>query len=92
MARALVAYDIADNNRRSVLSALLTEYGPRVQLSVFEIEFRDAADRKALLEDIQRIIDDDEDQVRIYEMPMHAASRTILGHRVLEERRAYYVI
>ncbi|WP_328435370.1 CRISPR-associated endonuclease Cas2 [Nocardia puris] len=92
MSRALVVYDIADNGRRAALSAILAEYGPRVQLSVFEIEILDAKDRRVLLTRIRDIILDEEDQVRIYEMPMHASSRTIIGERVLEERRPYYFI
>ncbi|MGW5317331.1 CRISPR-associated endonuclease Cas2 [Nocardia thailandica] len=92
MSRALVVYDIADNNRRNTLSLLLTEYGPRVQLSVFEIELHGVDDRRKLLSRIRAIIDDHEDQVRIYEMPLHATSRTVLGERVLEERRGYYIL
>ncbi|MFG1770742.1 CRISPR-associated endonuclease Cas2 [Nocardia salmonicida] len=92
MSRALVVYDIADNIRRTTLSTLLTEYGPRVQLSVFEIELPATADRVLLLSRIRAIIDRREDQVRIYEMPLHATSRTIIGERVLEERRGYYIL
>ncbi|MFE1592865.1 CRISPR-associated endonuclease Cas2 [Nocardia sp. NPDC058705] len=92
MSRALVVYDIADNLRRATLSALLTEYRPRVQLSVFEIELPTAADRVILLSRIRAVIDRREDQVRIYEMPVHATSRTIIGERVLEERRGYYIV
>ena len=92
MSRALVVYDIADNIRRKTLSTLLTEYGPRVQLSVFEIELPTTADRALLLSRIRAIIDRREDQVRIYEMPLHATSRTIIGERVLEERRGYYIL
>ena len=92
MSRTLVVYDIADNNRRAELASVLSELGPRVQLSVFEIEILDAKDRRLLMEKVRNIIDDDYDQVRIYEMPLHATSRTIIGNRVLEERRPYYII
>ncbi|WP_405180945.1 CRISPR-associated endonuclease Cas2 [Nocardia sp. NBC_01377] len=92
MARALVCYDISDNNRRTALSALLTEFGPRVQLSVFEVEFTTATQRRTLIDAIRGIIDTDTDQVRIYELPLLATSRTVIGNRVLEERRAFYVI
>ncbi|MFE1596978.1 CRISPR-associated endonuclease Cas1 [Nocardia sp. NPDC058705] len=78
--------------RRTTLSVLLTEYGPRVQLSVFEIELPTTANRVLLLSRIRAIIDRREDQVRIYEMPLHATSHTIIGERVLEERRGYYIL
>ena len=35
--RYLVTYDIGDDERREDISLFLTGYGPRVQLSVFEV-------------------------------------------------------
>lgn len=89
---ALVTYDIASDTRRAVLSALLSELGARVQLSVFEIEFSGPRARADLLRRIVGLIDDDEDQVRIYDLHSLSARRTILGNRVLEERQPFYVL
>ena len=36
----LITYDIADDRRREDVATLLSGYGPRVQLSVFECELR----------------------------------------------------
>jgi CRISPR-associated protein Cas2 len=41
--RYVIAYDIADDGRREDVATLLSGYGPRVQLSVFECDVR--ADR-----------------------------------------------
>jgi CRISPR-associated protein Cas2 len=42
-----VTYDIADDRRREDVATLLSGYGPRVQLSVFECEFRTRRDTPA---------------------------------------------
>jgi len=39
--RYLVAYDIADDDRREGVALYLSGYGPRVQLSVFDVELAD---------------------------------------------------
>ncbi|MCA1676888.1 MAG: CRISPR-associated endonuclease Cas2 [Actinobacteria bacterium] len=36
----VVAYDIVDDGRREDVASLLSGYGPRVQLSVFECQVR----------------------------------------------------
>jgi len=36
----LITYDIADDRRREDVATLLSGYGPRVQLSVFECDVR----------------------------------------------------
>jgi CRISPR-associated endonuclease Cas2 len=40
--RYLITYDIADDNRREDVAIVLSGYGPRVQLSVFECDLRSA--------------------------------------------------
>ena len=88
----IVMYDIADDRRRTALSALLSEHGPRVQLSVFEVEYRTSTDKTRLCRAIADIIEPQEDQVRLYELPTLSGRRTILGDRTLEERQRYYII
>jgi CRISPR-associated protein Cas2 len=92
MPYALIAYDITSDRRRAEVSALLSEFGPRVQLSVFEIEFPGPRVRADLLRRLADLIDDDEDQVRVYDLHSLTTRRTILGDRVLEERQPFYLI
>lgn len=87
--RLVVAYDIASDARREKVAELLSAHGPRVQLSVFEIELASVRDREVLMRRLVELIDDDEDQVRLYAA---AADATIIGTRTLEERAAYWVL
>lgn len=89
----VVAYDIADDGRRERVATLLSAYGPRVQLSVFECEVPSKAKGIELRRSLRNVIDPIEDQIRIYPLADTDPSRTvILGARVLEERADYWVI
>lgn len=44
----VVAYDIVDDGRREDVARLVSGYGPRVQLSVFECEVRGMEELRAL--------------------------------------------
>jgi CRISPR-associated protein Cas2 len=61
----VVSYDIVDDRRRLRLAKLLSDYGHRVQKSVFEC---DLDDRRflALKNQVERLIDHEEDSVRYY--------------------------
>lgn len=89
---ALIAYDIASDKRRADVSALLAEFGPRVQLSVFEVEFPSHRARTTLLARLSEMIDDVEDQIRIYDLHSLSSRRTILGERTLEERVPFLIV
>ena len=89
---ALITYDIGSDRRRAEVSALLSEFGPRVQLSVFEVEFASHRVRASLLARLADLIDDAEDQVRIYDLHSISARRTVLGGRTLEERVPYLIV
>lgn len=65
MKRLVVAYDIADDRRRTRVARLLEGYGERVQKSVFECEL-DPQRETALRLVLSSLIDDEEDAVRIY--------------------------
>jgi CRISPR-associated protein Cas2 len=55
--RYVIAYDIADDGRREDVATVLSGYGPRVQLSVFECDVRsrrEAADLQAKLRTCRR--------------------------------------
>ena len=72
----VVAYDIADDHRREDVATLLSGYGPRVQLSVFECEFRtrrEAGSVQGKLRDLIDPVDDPPDKVSV---PPPAISRS----------------
>ncbi|HVB41440.1 MAG TPA: CRISPR-associated endonuclease Cas2 [Streptosporangiaceae bacterium] len=89
----LVTYDIADDRRREDVATLLSGYGPRVQLSVFECTLqsrREAADLRARVRDL---IDPVEDQVRLYPLDDRMARGVIVvGARTIEERQDFWII
>jgi len=90
---AVVCYDITDDQRREDVAALLSGYGPRVQLSVFECEVRDADEMHQLRTHLRDRIDPLEDQVRIYPTSQDTfAERAILGARTVEERADYWIV
>ena len=91
--RYLVAYDIADDGRREDVATLLSGYGPRVQLSVFECDLTSRRDAAALRARLRRLIDPVEDQIRIYPLDERTIRETVvLGARVIEERQDYWIV
>lgn len=61
----LISYDIVDNKRRLKVAKHLENYGNRVQYSVFE-SFLDEGKLKEMCEVILKIINPEEDSLRIY--------------------------
>ena len=89
----VVAYDIVDDGRREDVATLLSGYGPRVQLSVFECEVRSADELCALRSALRERIDVLTDQVRIYPTTAQTlAERAIIGARTVEERADYWIV
>lgn len=91
--RYVICYDIADDGRRDDVATLLSGYGPRVQLSVFECELRSREEFLALLGKLRSLVDPVEDQVRVY--PLDAiASRSVIvvGARTIEERQDFWIV
>lgn len=89
----VVAYDIVDDRRREDVASLLSGYGPRVQLSVFECQLRSQTELAALRAALRGLIDPLEDQVRIYPTSSETFSqRCIIGARTVEERSDYWII
>ncbi|SDH48089.1 CRISPR-associated endonuclease Cas2 [Pseudonocardia oroxyli] len=89
----VVAYDITDDRRREDVAMLLSGYGPRVQLSVFECELRSVEELRQLKAEIRARIDTLEDQVRLYPTSEQSfAERAIIGARVVEERADYWIV
>ncbi|MFI9531016.1 CRISPR-associated endonuclease Cas2 [Micromonospora rosaria] len=89
----VVAYDIADDDRRADLAMFLSGYGPRVQLSVFEVELPDADTAVAFRERLRSLIDPNDDQVRLYRLtPQALGQRIIYGRRTIEERVDFWIV
>ena len=89
----VVAYDIVDDTRREDVASLLSGYGPRVQLSVFECQVRSQTELQSLRVQLRALIDPMEDQVRIYPTTTQTFSqRYILGARTVEERSDYWIV
>jgi CRISPR-associated protein Cas2 len=60
-----VSYDVVDDKRRLKVAKVLTNYGRRVQKSVFECDL-DERRSLALKKEVDRLIDHEEDSVRYY--------------------------
>jgi len=91
--RYVVAYDIADDHRREDVATLLSGYGPRVQLSVFECDLRSCREAGALRAKLRELIDPVEDQVRLYSLDERAArSVSVIGARMIEERQDFWIV
>jgi CRISPR-associated protein Cas2 len=89
----LITYDIADDGRREDVSTVLSGYGPRVQLSVFECELRSRREATTLRAKLRSLIDPIEDQVRIYALDERTARGVVvLGARVIEERQDFWIV
>jgi len=88
-----VTYDIADDHRREDVATLLSGYGPRVQLSVFECDLRTRREAAALRATLRDLIDPLEDQVRLYPLDEGAVRQTaVIGARVIEERQDFWIV
>lgn len=89
----LITYDIADDRRREDVATLLSGYGPRVQLSVFECDLRSRREAASLRGKLRALIDPIEDQIRIYPLDDRTARGVVvLGARVIEERQDFWII
>jgi len=63
----LVSYDVPDDRRRTRLAHTLKDFGERVQYSVFECRLDERA-QQTLREQVTRLIDPEEDSLRIYRL------------------------
>lgn len=89
----VIAYDITDDGRRADVAMLLSGYGPRVQLSVFECEVGSTDELRKLRAELRARIDPLEDQVRVYPTTTQTfADRVIIGARTAEERADYWIV
>ncbi|RKS68246.1 CRISPR-associated endonuclease Cas2 [Actinomadura pelletieri DSM 43383] len=88
----LVAYDIADDERQNDVSLFLSGNGPRVQLSVFEVELS-KTEAATFRDRLRRLINPDDDQIRLYRLSRdRLTQRLIIGNRTLEERVDFWIV
>ena len=88
----LVAYDIADDDRRRRVSETLENYGTRVQESVFECHLT-PGQREELEEQIARLIEPEADNVRYYRVCQDClAQSTSVGPVPLTTDPDYYLV
>lgn len=71
----LVIYDIVDNKRRNKMVASLEKYGLRVQKSAFEAYITKKQYEK-MEREITKLIDTEEDSLRIYFLANHTSVRS----------------
>jgi len=91
--RYVIACDIADDRRREDVATLLSGYGPRVQLSVFECDLRTRREAGALQGKLRDLTDPVEDQVRLYPVSERSTRQvTVIGARTMEERQEFWMI
>ena len=87
-----VAYDIPNDRRRSKLADHLEDFGRRVQLSVFECLLEEKQVER-LRAGIERLIEPEEDTVRIYRFCATCEERVeILGQGVRSEDPDVYIV
>jgi len=84
----VIAYDIVDDARRVKVADALKDFGRRVQYSVFEA-LLDADLLEQVHRRLERLIDDEADSVRIYQLCGACEGKlTIIGSgtRTVEEK------
>lgn len=72
----LIAYDIADPKRLSRTHRLLKKQGLPVQYSVFTVAMKRPRLLR-LLEALEQVIDEFEDDIRCYRLPLHGEIATL---------------
>jgi CRISPR-associated protein Cas2 len=88
----LVVYDIPDDKRRTKLATFLEGYGRRVQYSVFEC-FMDLAEMQKLHAALQRRVNPEEDNVRLYWITRDSFSRALaIGSPPPTDPPDFYII
>ena len=88
----IICYDIPDDKRRRKIQKLLEGYGRRAQYSVFECEI-DLNKLKRLEKQLTRLIDETEDDVRIYPLNKADIKRvSMLGIAQLQRTSGHYLI
>jgi len=89
----VISYDISDDRRRNRVAKFLQGFGERVQYSVFECDFDDRKKEEYLKTRLERLINPDEDSIRIYKLKDEQKKDIdILGTGKITEYSDVYVI
>ncbi len=73
----VVAYDIPNDRRRSKLARALSDFGTRVQFSVFECRLGDQH-LERMLRRVRKLIKPEEDRVRVYRLCRTCEDRILI--------------
>ena len=88
----VLVYDIVNDRRRNQLHRSLKNFGTAVQRSVFEFDLA-PRDAHKMMEHIEKIIDPEEDVVRMYRICDSCLAQVrVLGEGKLSIDPDYYVI
>ncbi|MDY6855426.1 MAG: CRISPR-associated endonuclease Cas2 [Thermodesulfobacteriota bacterium] len=84
----LVAYEISSNRRRKKIAKVLSGFGDRVNLFVFECEFTDPKMLNTLKAEIKNIIKAKKDHVRYYMICKGCREKiTVQGYGTIGEEK-----
>ena len=87
----LVSYDIEDDKIRTRLAKKLLDFGPRVQLSVFEADVTEKEFKK-LKQALQKVKLADDDSIRLYRLCEICIKKiTIWGKGLVTKDKDYYI-
>lgn len=85
----LVAYDVSSTRRRNRVAKALSNYGERVNLSVFECEFKKAETLQTLKQEIKGTIKPKKDHIRYYPICRECRNKiSVQGYGVITEQEA----
>ena len=88
----VVSYDISDDRRRTRVMKTLKNYGAHVQYSVFECDLK-PQDLKRMQEQVKRLIDKRQDNVRFYRLCEGCLRRTqVVGRERVLALEEFYVL
>lgn len=88
----LIAYDVPDDKRRARVAKMLEALGERVQYSVFEA-WLTASELQNLRKRLQRLLEEQEDSVRIYALCAACQARVaVLGHGKVTDRPGVVIL
>jgi CRISPR-associated protein Cas2 len=88
----VACYDIPDDRRRTRVAKLMEGYGRRVQYSVFECDLSPARLQR-LEAELKRLIDDREDDVRLYPLNEGDVQNIrLLGLAQLQRSSPFYIV
>lgn len=88
----VLAYDCSDDKRRLKVAKILLDYGYRVQYSVFEADL-DAELLTELLGRLRRVINPQEDSLRIYHICQRCLDQTqLFGNAQLTHQEKVFIV